>query len=277
MDEKIMEYEDFKRIFTSALRKNKVEEIRKFLEDTVKNVYEYIGIDNYSSIEDTYIARERQSTEIKYGNALENILTSYISLMGYKNLDKKIGKAKDGKELNADQVFVDEKTKTVYLIEQKKKDNHDSTKKRGQIENFKKKIDVLSIIYPKYKIVGVMWFLNNQIKNKKFYLEEMAKITNSRISLNLYYGDKLFSDLFKRMDVWTEMLTYLKKIKKERKDKVIKVPNFDTSTTVLKALEELKKNKPKIYKKFMSSNVEYIQLRAELFTTGENLEKVKKI
>lgn len=274
--EPIMPYSDFRTTFNAVMNEDRVESIRKFIEYAIKNPHEIIGADNLSTTEDTYIGRMRQSQEIKYGNAIEDALTLYIGLMGYKNLDKKIGKGPDGKELYADQVFMDEKKKIVYLIEQKKKDNHDSTKKRGQMINFKEKTKRLVKKYPGYKIVACMWFLNTYVKNKKFYLEEMAKNKNKRISMHLFYGEELFTKLFKRPDVWYEFLTYLRKVKKERSNTKITMPNFDTSPKALKALKQLKENKPGAYKKLMSDKPEYILLRAELFPTGQNLAKVAK-
>ncbi len=58
-----------------------------------------------------------QSREIKFGDFLENIVTKYIEIMGYINLDKSIGVDDDGNALEADQVFCS--GDTIYLIEQK--------------------------------------------------------------------------------------------------------------------------------------------------------------
>ena len=58
------------------------------------------------------------------------------------------------------------------MIEQKMRDDHDSTKKRGQFENFLKKVSYLKEKFPNKEIEAGMWFVDNSlVKNKKYYLE----------------------------------------------------------------------------------------------------------
>ena len=65
------------------------------------------------------------------------------------------------------------------MIEQKIRDDHDSTKKRGQFVNFVKKIKYLKQEYPTNKISASMWFVDNSLmKNKRYYLNMME--TKSR-------------------------------------------------------------------------------------------------
>lgn len=45
---------------------------------------------------------------------------------------------------------------TLYLIEQKIRDDHDSTKKRGQYANLIKKIKTLKQNFPSYNIIACM-------------------------------------------------------------------------------------------------------------------------
>ena len=52
------------------------------------------------------------------------------------------------------------------------------------------------------------------------------------------------------------------------------IPEFDTSEEMLTALRRLKREKSNLYNKLISNKPEYVQLRAELFPTGENLNNV---
>ena len=96
------------------------------------------------------------------------------------------------------------------MIEQKIRDDHDSTKKRGQFVNFVKKIKYLQQEYPTNKISASMWFVDNSLmKNKRYYLNMMeTEKAKLQVELNLFYGDELFIYL-DQMSIWDEMITYL--------------------------------------------------------------------
>lgn len=96
------------------------------------------------------------------------------------------------------------------MIEQKIRDDHDSTKKRGQFVNFVKKIKYLKQEYPTNKISASMWFVDNSLmKNKRYYLNMMeTEKAKLQVELNLFYGDELFIYL-DQMSIWDEMITYL--------------------------------------------------------------------
>lgn len=95
----------------------------------IKNPNRYTGNFRLSNAKTKLIQNVTQSREIKFGDFMEEIITEYIEKMGYINLSKNIGTDAEGNPLSADQVF--KKESTIYLIEQKIRDDHDSTKKRG--------------------------------------------------------------------------------------------------------------------------------------------------
>ena len=191
--------------------------------------------------------------------------------MGYENLDKNIGLDEDGNRLNADQIFT--KNNTLYLIEQKIRDDHDSTKKRGQYANLIKKIRVVKRKYPNKRIKVCMWFSDNSLrKNKKYYLEQIANNTDNEVEISLFYGKELFETLFKRLDIWDELITHLQRNKKERSAEILSVPDFDTSDEIRTALLRVKENEPKLIKNLLSNKPQFIELRAELFPTNKNLQ-----
>lgn len=259
----IKTYEEFINLLSKHI-KNDDNFIYDLLITVVKNPNRYIGIFRLSNAKTKLIQNVTQSREIKFGDFMEDIVTEYIKLMGYKNLNKNIGRDEDGNELSADQVF--EKDGVVYLIEQKVRDDHDSTKKRGQYENFKKKYTLLKKEYPYNIINASMWFIDSSlVKNKKYYNEQANLEQLSGVDIKIYYGETLFENLFDRVDVWKEICQYLTRNKQERSNEILNIPDFDKSVEVKEAIEKMKECEPKLYKKLISDKKEYVQLRKELF------------
>lgn len=267
-----MKYEHFKsklqnRIFGDDLN-------LEILTTVIENPDRYIGLFRVTNAKTKLIQNITQSCEIKFGDFLEEVLTEYIAEMGYQNLDKQIGTDEDGDILSADQVF--QKNDVIYLIEQKVRDDHDSTKKRGQYANFIKKIKCLKTKFPKKHIVAAMWFSDNSLKkNRRYYTEQISNNTDDILVQSVYYGDELFNLLFQRMDIWDELISHLKQHKSERSNEILNVPDFDTSTEIQVALLQLKKEKPNLIKKLLSDQPKFLALRQELFPTGKNLEGLK--
>lgn len=264
-----MTYDNFKnslngRIFGDDLN-------YEILETVLKNPKRYIGLFRITNAKTKLIQNLTQSCEIKFGDFLEEILTKYIEEMGYKNLDKNIGKDEEGNALSADQVF--EKDDKIYLIEQKVRDDHDSTKKRGQYANLIKKIRCLKTKFPNQEIDASMWFSDDSLKkNKNYYLEEISHNTDSVVTISLFYGKEIFKILFNREDIWNELVTHLKQNKAERSNEILSIPDFDTSDEILKALHKLKVKCPKLIKELTSNKPDFVEIRKELFPTGKNLQ-----
>lgn len=247
--------------------------IYELLVTVVKNPNRYTGIFRLSNAKTKLIQNVTQSREIKFGDFMEEIITEYIACMGYTNLDKSIGTDTEGNALSADQVF--RKENTVYLIEQKVRDDHDSTKKRGQYENFRKKYMLLQRKHPDCNINATMWFIDDSmVKNKNYYIGEASAENTPSVTKNIFYGSDLFSNLFRRIDVWEEICSYLLINKQERSDEILDIPDFDTSDEVLSALRRLKTCEHNLYRKLISSAPDYVQLRNELFPTKHNLDRV---
>ena len=247
----------------------------ELLVTVVKNPQRYTGIFRLSNAKTKLIQNVTQSREIKFGDFMEDIVTEYIADMGYKNLDKNIGTDDEGNYLSADQVFLSKENKTVYLIEQKIRDDHDSTKKRGQYQNFRKKYSLLKEKYPDYIVDASMWFIDDSlVKNRNYYINEAKAEDIPNVEIHIYYGGTLFSELFDRIDVWNEICLYLEKNKRERSNELLLIPDFDSSIEMLNALRKLKSDEPNLYKKLISNSSKYVQLRKELFPTGKNLENV---
>ena len=142
----------------------------ELLKNVVNNPNRYTGIFRVSNAKTKLVQNVTQSREIKFGDFMEDIVTEYIAGMGYTNLNKSIGSDENGDALSADQVFKTEGC--VYLIEQKIRDDHDSTKKRGQYDNFKKKYSLLKKRFPNCRVSASMWFIDDSlVKNRNYYTE----------------------------------------------------------------------------------------------------------
>lgn len=108
------------------------------------------------------------SIGIKLGQALEALFQELLIEQG-ANFSINRRQAVEG--YDCDQIF--EFQGKIILIEQKIRDDHDSAKKRGQVENYLHKKDVLNNEYN--NVLTCMWFIDPLFsKNKKYYFEELG-------------------------------------------------------------------------------------------------------
>lgn len=152
-----------------------------------------------------------------------------------------------------------------------------STKKRGQYANLIKKIKALKkqYPYPNYKIIASMWFSDDSLKkNRKYYLEQIEYNTDGQVEIHIFYGKELFENIFKRIDIWNELVSHLQKHKQERSQEILNVPDFDTSNEIRIALLKVKNDYPNLVKKLLSDMPDYIELRKELFPMQQNLKEL---
>ena len=268
----IIKYSEFKHKLNEKI-KSDADFYYELVTTVLENPNRYTGIFRVSNAKTKLIQNVTQSREIKFGDFMEDIVTQYISLIGYENLDKIIGTDNEGNALSADQVFT--KGNTVYLIEQKIRDDHDSTKKRGQYENFKKKYDLLQKKFPQKSIDATMWFIDDSLcKNRRYYTDTAIEDNKNKVAKHILYGGDLFKEIFKRIDVWDEICNHLSTNKKERTDEILEIPDFDTSKEILDALKKIKAENPNLIRKLLSDKPQYQQLRFELFNTNYNLSKI---
>jgi hypothetical protein len=268
----IMSYKEF----TDKLDKKIVvghELYLQLLKAIIASPNRYTGIFRVSSAKTKLIQNVTQSNEIKFGDFLEDVVTEYIARLGFTNLPKVTNSPVPGEgTLLFDQLFTDQ-SGVIYIVEQKIRDDHDSTKKVGQFGNFILKIDRVKLKYPNRRIVATMWFIDDSLrKNFRYYLGEMKKKSISNCELHIYYGSGMFANILKSEKAWDEICDYLLRNKVNRSNEILHIPDFDTSNEILIALQELDYSEKR---KLLSSNDEYVQLRKELFPTGYNLKKMK--
>lgn len=270
----IFTYDDFSARLNEKL-KNDQEFYNELLVTIINNPARYVGLFRLSSAKTKLLQNVTQSREIKLGDFLEDIITEYISKLGYTNMEKSIPNPVTGTKLEPDQLF--SKNNTIVMIEQKIRDDHDSTKRIGQYDNFEAKYRLLQLRYPERTIRAVMWFIDDTFtKNRSYYLSRAASQSKEHLDIAIYYGSQLFSELFHRPDVWEEITDHLSRHKQERSQELLAIPDLDTSEEFLIALQELKRENPRLLGKLQSNTPIYIQLRNELFPSGVNFRRLNE-
>lgn len=260
-----MDYKKFENIFNKTIfEKSKPDLIRKIATYPER----YAGLFRPTKPKAKIIQNLLQSHEIRFGDAFEILIEKYLQESGYCILDKKL--TSDGDSLEIDQMF--SKENTIFFVEQKVRDDHDSSKKRGQIENFEKKISIILEKYNEKNVEGFFYFIDDSFtKNRNFYIEQIQEISKDYgIILHLSYGSDLFNKL-NIIHIWDEILNYLQKWKKNIPD--LPEINFDKNAHL--SFEEIKCLKTQEYRKLFS-NPELDSLICVLFPEKLTLKLLKE-
>jgi hypothetical protein len=246
--------------------------------DLIKKIAEYperyIGLFRPTKPKTKLIQNITQSHEIRFGDALEFIFERYFETLGFTILPKTVLDA-EGITLNIDQLF--EKDNIIYLIEQKVRDDHDSTKKRGQFNNFENKYSVISSIYPDKTVIPIMWFIDDSLtKNRNYYKPEMERMSNDYgCTAHLFYGSQLFAE-FDGIDtissaMWDETLEYLQRWKETLPD----MPEINFDINADDVFEELKDMNTSIFRKLFTNDDIVSQIFPIIFPDGTVLRKLR--
>lgn len=207
-----------------------------------------------------------QSHEIRFGDALESLIRQMLANIGFENLPQRL-ETGEASILSLDQYFTD--GKTFYFLEQKVRDDHDSAKKRGQIENFERKLALLHDLHGE-NLEGIMYFVDPDLtKNRNYYAQEIERLKELYgTDLFLFYGRDLFSYLG-REDLWESLLSWLR----QWKDSLPDFPEIDMDRSPYESFEELKSAELRYWRKILANekvwNEGIIQV---LFSKGTTLE-----
>jgi len=236
------------------------------IEKIAKYPNRYIGLFRPTKPKAKILQNLLQSHEIRFGDAFEEAIEEYFKEFGYQILEKKFVNG-DNDELNLDQCF---KFKDkVYFIEQKIRDDHDSTKKRGQIENFEKKLNEMIGKYGEKNLVGIFYFIDPDLqKNKNYYKTELEKMSRDYgVEIYLFYGVELF-DFLKQKSIWDEILKYLEQWKKAIPD--FPETNFDIDAE--NSFEEIKDLSPSLYRKIFQDDIIFNEIILTIFPEKKTLK-----
>jgi hypothetical protein len=256
-----MEY----KLFKSILNKQIFESSKRDLLEKIADYPErYIGLFRPTKPKAKVLQNLLQSNEIRFGDALEIIFEKYFEELGFTCLPKEIKLEEES--LDLDQLFED--SKYIYFIEQKVRDDHDSTKKRGQFANFERKITALIKKYDEAKLKCFTYFIDpSMIKNKKYYTAEIAKVQSDyKIFAKLCYGKELWDEI-NHPEIWDELLKYLEQWKKEIPD----MPSVNFDEDAISTFEEIKSIKVSEFRKLFNNKIVCKEILPILFPENKTL------
>jgi Holliday junction resolvase-like predicted endonuclease len=258
-----MEYNRFKVIFNEIIfEKSKADLIEKIAE----NPSRYIGLFRPTKPKAKILQNLLQSHEIRFGDAFEKVIEEYLQIKGCEILPRRFVTS-DNDTLNIDQCF--RYKGKVYFVEQKVRDDHDSTKKRGQIENFEKKLDIMLTQFDEKELVGIFYFIDpDLVKNKNFYISKLQKMSQDyNVETQIFYG-KSFFDYLGMEDVWQEILIYLE----AWKQKIPDLPEINFDLDSVHTFEEIKDLRPLTFRKLFSNDQIFEQIVLTLFPEKTTLK-----
>ncbi len=239
-----MDYRQFEGIFNETIfEKSKPDLIRKIA------IYpeRYVGLFRPTKPRAKIIQNLLQSHEIRFGDAFETVITEYLRQSGFSILNSRFT-SDDGNVLELDQVFsIDDRT---FFVEQKIRDDHDSTKKRGQIDNFERKVAVIIREHNGSNIEGFFYFIDDSFrKNQNYYTQQIEELSaDYGITLYLSYGHELFSQIGISA-VWDQILNHLTSWKRNIPD----LPEINFDKNPEDSVNEIKQLTPDVFRKLLSN------------------------
>jgi len=257
-------------IFCNVLNKHLFEgQKEKLLKNLADHPERFLGLFHPTKPHAKLLQNLLQSQEIKFGDALEEIIRLIIADMNFTNLPLSI--TDDNHEsLSLDQYFTD--GNRYFFIEQKIRDDHDSTKKRGQIQNFHRKLSLLKKTHD--NLTGIMYFIDSDLEKNKNYYEHELVVMNKQMGVEVlqFYGKELFV-FFNNIEAWDNLIEWLNLWKSDLPD--FPELNFDLSPN--DSFNEIKNLGGRYWEKIISNDIFWQEgIIKVLFKTGETLELLKK-
>ena len=209
-----------------------------------------------------------QSHEIRFGDAMEELIKAILRDLGFTILPTR-ALGGEGEDLSIDQYF--SSGTRYYFVEQKVRDDHDSTKKRGQIDNFESKLETLQKLHGP-NLVGIMYFIDPDLmKNKRFYSQKLFEYSEFYgVELHLFYGSDLFAYLG-LPGLWTDLINWLQ----QWKDALPDLPEINLDLTPEASFQEIKDLENRTWRKVITNDVLWDQaIMAALFREGITLRLI---
>lgn len=262
-----MNYDKFCQILNKHIFEGEKRELLKKIADRPER---FIGLFRPTKPGTKILQHLLQSHEIRFGDAFEELIEKILRGCGFEILNRSIV-GENGESLFLDQYF--ERKGIYYFIEQKVRDDHDSTKKRGQISNFETKLETL---YKKHrdKLIGIMYFIDPDLsKNKNYYLAKLERLSKFYgTKLHLFYGKELF-DYIEKPDLWRKILAWLK----QWKDSLPELPEIDFDKTREESFNEIKDLPIRYWRKILENEKLWAEgIITAIFRSGETLKLVLK-
>ena len=255
-----MEYNQFVEVFERRIFANSYS---KLLTSLAKNPDRFVGIFRSSKPLHKLSQNLSQSREIKFGDAFEEVIELYLSNNGFSIKEKNL--THNGNSLRVDQYF--ERDNHVYFAEQKVRDDHDSTKKTGQMDNFLEKERVITHENPGKSCKGFFYFIDPSLKkNRNYYYNRLNE--ESIIASELCYGSEFF-DSIEMTNEWNEIITHLTTWRDNLPDMLNL--NFDKFEG---AFDEVKELQPSIWKKLFTHTKIIEEIFPIIFPNGTLLNNI---
>lgn len=206
-----MKNDELKAIMDMYLPSNFIKSTIEKLADSPERL---VGVLHANTFELGSITSFGYSRNNSFGNAIEGIFREIIESNGWTiegttyNLEDyalKTPRMSKKKKISVDQVFSN--NNSVVFIEQKIRDDHDTSKWEGQWNNFEYKLKVLTEIYKEKDVIGIMWMIDDNFeRNKENYLDKIEKLSDDfKNKVFLIYGadiDEKLNELGGRQNLY---------------------------------------------------------------------------
>lgn len=189
-------------------------------------------------MEDRLHSIKLQMEQIAFGNETENALaTVFQSLDKVKLLDRNVTFMKYDRQKSAVIDHVLDTVGPILVLEQKLKDNHDSTKNMGQFDDLMAKTKTIKSKYPGRTVIPVMYFLTDVQKGARKQLSNLMSANGGLVC----YGKELFDRFFPaEADSAWEILD--KEISELQRKDVTRL-NYDEQEVISQVLNDVVGNK----------------------------------
>lgn len=199
-----MDYSQFEAILNQHVFGRTLEELLRRL---IKHPERFVGLFRPSTPHEKILQNLIQAREIKFGDAMEEVIGTILTSSDFASLES------PSPELKYDHLYFTPDMQSIIVIEQKVRDDHDSTKRRGQFSNFKQKVEAVLQAYPEQELQAIMYFLDPEFKkNRNFYIEQMKKHSYPNTQMLLFYGSELFeriNGIYPTKVTWNDIVEWL--------------------------------------------------------------------
>ncbi len=236
-------------IFAILNRHVFAEEKAYLIRNITTNPERFVGMFRSTTPRLKLIQNLLQSREIRFGDALEVVIRDIIEGLGYVNLPRKV-QLSENEFLNMDQYFTVPDESRFYLVEQKVRDDHDSSKKKGQIGNFESKLNYLHTLHGS-SLVGIMYFIDPALtKNANYYSKKLKELSDRvGVPVQLFYNGDFFEYLSGSTESWELLRNSLLSWRNTVPDDV------SLNCDLANDLDELKTLAPSLWFKLISNDL----------------------
>jgi len=237
-----MQYSKFEQICEETISQEALVDLLRAL---AKSPFRFVGPFRIARPRTKVSGYLTQRQEIQLGSAIEQVYEVLLEERGFHQLDIELTDG-NGRALKADQV-ARSPAGHIILIEQKLRDDHDSTKRKGQIQNFREKLEALRRQHHQDRILGFFHFEEvAPQKNKSYYGAEIRQIEEEieNTEMHLTYDGELFQRL-EIPEAWDELMGHLKRGKNTREGNGLRDFDEDPERSLAEITDALERGSKK--------------------------------